>query len=234
MSRLVSHAVEAVRDTLERLAEGDIEPTDAFYQASEALNRGMEAISEAQERHARSQVHKAVDVDYQVIVAANLKRLRLDSGTTQANLAGMMERFGFSWTRVTVAEVEGCKRKVSLDELTATAALYGVPLVQLLLPRPSQRLRFPGGRTVEPQDLIAMVTGGGYDVDSARGSWAPALGISGVRPWEDDWRPAPQLPELVHPWEHGRLLDAARLAEQKRQERLIAYGQARESTTGAS
>jgi len=232
MNRLVSHAVEAVQDTLERLAEGDLEPIDAFDQASEALNSGMEAISEEKERHARSRVHKAVDVDYQAIVAANLKRLRVDSGTTQASLAGMMERFGFSWTRVTVAEVEGCKRKVSLDELAATAALYGVPLVQLLLPRPSQRLRFPGGRTVDPQVLVAMVTGGGYDVDSLGGDWTPALDISGVRPWEDDWRPARQLPER-HPWEHGRLLDAARLAEQKRQERMIAYRQARESK-GAS
>jgi transcriptional regulator with XRE-family HTH domain len=72
------------------------------------------------------------------VVARSVKRLRevadraLD-GYTQQNLADGMARLGFTnWKRITVAEVESGKRKLSIEEMVGLAILFDVPVAYLL------------------------------------------------------------------------------------------------------
>lgn len=52
---------------------------------------------------------------------------------TQSELAERMTKLGFVWTRVTVAEIEGPKRRrVPLDEWLGVAQVFGIPAMRLL------------------------------------------------------------------------------------------------------
>lgn len=69
------------------------------------------------------------------VIAGHVRRLRTDKGLTQEELALNMSERGFSWSRVTVAEVEGTQgRRVALDEWLGLALVFSMPATSLLIP----------------------------------------------------------------------------------------------------
>jgi transcriptional regulator with XRE-family HTH domain len=53
------------------------------------------------------------------VLATNLRTLRTRKDFTQETLAADMQRSGFPWFRETVAQIEGGRRRVALDEALA-------------------------------------------------------------------------------------------------------------------
>lgn len=65
--------------------------------------------------------------------ARNVRIRREAIHATQAGVANVMWAYGFeSWRQSTLAKVEAGERAVKLDEAFALAALYGIPLDDLL------------------------------------------------------------------------------------------------------
>jgi transcriptional regulator with XRE-family HTH domain len=74
------------------------------------------------------------------LVGGHVRRLRTEQGLTQEDVAeGMVER-GFGWTRVTVAEIEGGKRRITIDEWLGLALVFAVPAISLLIPEDRVRV----------------------------------------------------------------------------------------------
>jgi transcriptional regulator with XRE-family HTH domain len=74
------------------------------------------------------------------LVGAHVRRLRGEQGLTQEDVSeGMVER-GFGWTRVTVAEIEGGNRRITLDEWLGLAVVLAVPAISLLIPEDRVRI----------------------------------------------------------------------------------------------
>ncbi len=67
-------------------------------------------------------------------VAAGVRRHRIEAGWTQGRLAEAARGLGLGWKRITVVEMETGRRKLGLRELLIVAAMFGVPVVDLLVP----------------------------------------------------------------------------------------------------
>jgi transcriptional regulator with XRE-family HTH domain len=120
----------------------------AFARELERLSRGEDAGDRLQQVHdeaVQAAYERAIDRggnadaslgswSLSAGVADNIRNLRDKSGWTQAQLADAMTEIGFKWKRITVAEVEGDDRRISFEELCGLSALFGVPMVHLLLP----------------------------------------------------------------------------------------------------
>jgi len=135
-------------------------------------------------------------IEFTDVVARRLQEHRKEANFTQANLATAMQRCGYAnWTRVTVAEVEGGARKVSLDELLTLAALYAVPMVEFLVPNYWESVRRPLGE-VSCSVLRAMIVG-----PSDGPEWAPSRDLT-VGDSGEEWRPAHGLwaTRSTHPY----------------------------------
>jgi hypothetical protein len=94
-----------------------------------------------------------------------------------------------------VAEVERGGRKVSLEELTGLAALYGEPALYLLLPGEGDHVPFPENRTLKPEDVAVLFIGDGGRIGAGGSQWGEPARIARVREpgTENDWRPARAL-----------------------------------------
>jgi transcriptional regulator with XRE-family HTH domain len=66
------------------------------------------------------------------LVGRNVQRIRKEADLVQRQLAKRMSDAGFDWKRITVAEVESGKRKLSLPEMLGMADLFGLSLNEFL------------------------------------------------------------------------------------------------------
>jgi transcriptional regulator with XRE-family HTH domain len=186
----VRQHVDVLEDRLRQLTEG-APVREVGTDLDRAYQQAFHAAEDAGREHKYDDRHTAAIRDFGEIVADNLRRLRNDAGWTQAQLAEAMSGVGYDWKRITVAEVEGATRKVSLEELLALAALYGVPMATLLVPGVDY-LRWAGGRSLSPEDVRDLVLGTGARIGDHGPDWGPAMRATGVTVGED-WRPAPAL-----------------------------------------
>jgi transcriptional regulator with XRE-family HTH domain len=126
-------------------------------------------------------------------IANHLRDLRVQSGWTQADLAEAMSRLGFDWKRITVAEAERTQntRRVSLEEMLALAALFGVPMIELLLPSSGSVVELSDELDAPAEQLRALMLGAGGQPGSGGAGWSPAARLTaryGRRPASDLWR----------------------------------------------
>jgi len=179
--------VETLVDALVTLMIADsTERSEAINESRKALVAAQVAALQARPLHLEAN-RKAETMEFTNVVARRLQEHRKEATLTQANLASAMQWCGFDkWTRVTVAEVEGGARKVSLDELLALASLYSVPMVDFMLPRHRESVRSHLGEA-NSSVIRAMVVGPSDGPD-----WAPARALTFGDEGED-WRPAHRL-----------------------------------------
>jgi transcriptional regulator with XRE-family HTH domain len=117
-------------------------------------------------------------------MARCMRRLRKQARLTQAELAEVMTEAGFRWNRLTVAEVERLLddrtdtrgRRLVLEEVFALAALFGVPVVEFLIP--TDYLDLPLGQ-LPPDVARELVTGEGGVVGAGGPLWIAALTAAG-------------------------------------------------------
>lgn len=219
--------VEVLVDALASTAQGAPvhEVVDDVDRAVEEAFYAARALGEQKQLG----VHvKHRTVEFADVIADRLRRRRLEAGWTQADLADAMTRLGFSWKRITVAEVEaGARapedtgpsregRRVSLEELLGLAILYGEPLLKLLLPGPAEFLVLPKrtlhnqealaaisgnapSRTLRPDLVVTLMLGENGAIGDGGDNWGAARRAALLEDGEDDWRPAKDL------WERRRL-----------------------------
>lgn len=77
---------------------------------------------------------RAKTVGVSQALAASVRSLRERENLTQDDLAKAMQELGFRWVRVTVSQVEGQRREISVAELLGLASMFGVGVDQLLWP----------------------------------------------------------------------------------------------------
>jgi transcriptional regulator with XRE-family HTH domain len=126
------------------------------------------------------------------IIGANIRALRDEAQWSKEQVAKAMERLGFAWKRLTVTEVEGAYRRLSLEELLAIAALFAVPAIKLLLPDARTALDWPL-RALYPPVVHELFLGRGGTVGDGGVRWrAPVVALGGPTA-KDDFRPAADL-----------------------------------------
>ncbi|MCM3886114.1 helix-turn-helix transcriptional regulator [Frankia sp. R82] len=81
---------------------------------------------------ARTATFRDVAVSMTSNIAERLRRLRTDSGLTQAEIAGRATRWGLSWKPSTVAALETEQRALTGPELLLLPAILGCPLVEIV------------------------------------------------------------------------------------------------------
>jgi transcriptional regulator with XRE-family HTH domain len=124
------------------------------------------------------------------IIGENIKALRNEAGWSQERLARAMETAGYIWKRITCAEVEASTRRVSLEELVGLAALFGVPLIELLLPREHVGVDLPE-RDLSRRDTLELLLGREGKLGEGGVDWgAPLEALPAVaeRPAPDLWQ----------------------------------------------
>ena len=133
-------------------------------------------------------------VDYPRVIGANLRRIRDEAELTQAQVADAMQRLRFDWKRITVTQIEGATRRVSLEELISLAALYGLPVLELLWPRDDETVElYEGGPPLDAEDLQELLVGKRGRQGTGGIDWEPALRLAGPAEGEEDIRPAVAL-----------------------------------------
>jgi transcriptional regulator with XRE-family HTH domain len=70
----------------------------------------------------------------EVLAGQELKRLRRERGWSQEEVARRMTAYGFDWHQTTVGRTETAARPLRVNEAVALAALFEVPVTQLLVP----------------------------------------------------------------------------------------------------
>jgi transcriptional regulator with XRE-family HTH domain len=136
------------------------------------------------------------------VVADNLRSLRNESGWTQAQVAEAMTSRGFDWKRVTVAEIEGAVRRVSLEELVVIASLHAVPMFSLLLPTEQAVVEISEPIDVHSDELSELMLGRGGRLGTGGSAWRVAARIAGTPKGKADVRPA--VARRRRPGEEGR------------------------------
>jgi transcriptional regulator with XRE-family HTH domain len=76
-------------------------------------------------------MHGENDTFSPVATGARVREMRQANRYSQAGLADAMRGHGFSWHQNTVFRVETGRRRLSLEEGAALAAIFTVPLVSL-------------------------------------------------------------------------------------------------------
>jgi transcriptional regulator with XRE-family HTH domain len=109
--------------------------------------------------------------DLTAIVGRRVTELRAIAGVTQQNISTGMRLLGIEWSRMTVADVERGKRKVSLEELAALAALFSVPALDLLLPTGEERIAL-GDRSLTGETVRELFLGGGGEIGVGGPDWS--------------------------------------------------------------
>ncbi len=203
LAQLVQKAADVARGEAETLFWSDLtDDVTRLYLAAEAVAPEPDERDEPEE------------VTFADLIARHIRQAREDSGWTQEQLAAAMREAGHAWQRVTVAEVEGGGRRVSLEELLALAILFGVPMVRFLLPGQGDFIRLPEGargyRTLGDDTVAMLMLGPDSELGAVDLTWErPALiaKASGGRP---EWRPAPAMwakRQRMRPIKTGRPVD---------------------------
>ncbi len=139
----------------------------------------------------------------------NIKALRNEAGWTQERLAGAMAAAGFSWKRITCAEVEVGSRRISLEELLGIAMLFSVPALELLIPDDSVALDMPMADVKGPQ-VEELLLGSGGRLGRGGVEWTAPLSVLAMtgrtdeRPAPDLWRARGSRPSSGRPHSRGR------------------------------
>lgn len=63
-----------------------------------------------------------------------LRRLRTVRGWSQEEVARRMAEYGYDWHQTTVGRTEAATRPLRLNEAVSLAALFGIPVTQMLAP----------------------------------------------------------------------------------------------------
>jgi hypothetical protein len=103
-----------------------------------------------------------------------------------------MNGLGFRWTRVTVAEIKGVDRKISLEELVGLAALFAVPVLDFLLPDDFTFLVLNARDSLDPREVCELVLGAGGVKGDGGLDWDAAARVCDRLP-RDQVRPAVDL-----------------------------------------
>ena len=92
------------------------------------------------------------NVDPESLAGMQLRRIRLERGWTQQDVAERMRPFGHKWIKSTVNRIEGGKRALRVNELENLARMLELPREMLLTPlSPDTPLDANG----QPMDLDA-------------------------------------------------------------------------------
>jgi transcriptional regulator with XRE-family HTH domain len=91
-------------------------------------------------------------VDAESLAGKQLRRIRLDRGWTQQDVAERMRPFGYNWLKSTVNRIEGGKRALRVNELEDLARMLGLPREMLLTPLSTDT---PIDANGQPMDLGA-------------------------------------------------------------------------------
>ena len=118
-------------------------------------------------------------VDPTTIAQRRMVEMRKRSKFTQAQLAKAMEDLGFPWRRGTVTETELGRHRLDIDELFALAALFGVPVVELLLPKEGEAVDITGDPDkasvgMDSEEVRNLVLGRGGKAGAGGPTWGPA------------------------------------------------------------
>ena len=187
----VRKELEVFEDALARASAGAA-VGDVVKDVDLAAERAFRAALRAGEGKGPSRVNINRSVDFGAMVADKVRRLYEGSGWTQAQLAECMSSMGFSWKRVTVAEVVGNARKVTMEELLGLASAFGVPMFALLLPEEGDYVKFPDQRSLSPDTVSALMLGTGGMLGEGGANWPAASEVAGVAAGK---RPAKDLSE---------------------------------------
>lgn len=72
------------------------------------------------------------------VIAEAIRGLRDEAGYSQENLAAAMRSYGFNWTKTTVGEIEGPRRRrVSIEELFGLSMIFDTKVAHFMLSVPS-------------------------------------------------------------------------------------------------
>jgi transcriptional regulator with XRE-family HTH domain len=124
---------DAGSEVVAAIREGE---EDADWEAS-ARDSFEQAIAVAKTARAEWQRQATAEgstiVRLHEVAALSMKTLRTASELTQQQLADEMAALGFvGWKRITVAETESFKRRLSLEELLGVAIIFGTDVASLL------------------------------------------------------------------------------------------------------
>lgn len=194
----VRDQLDAAADALAAVGEG----ADVVNEVYRAVDAAVRAASVHARRREQGQWSTTFAASFAQIIGENLKGLRTEAGWTQAQLAQAMAQIGFPWQRVTVAEVEGAARRVSLEEVVGLAALFSMPALRIILPDSDTALDWTQG-DLEPDTVRELFLGQAGVLGEGSLSFAAAAEAAGS-PKKDDHRPAVDL------WlcrDHARSLD---------------------------
>jgi transcriptional regulator with XRE-family HTH domain len=179
MDQAPDDALAAVARAVDAVLAGRQAP-DALEQPLNDLRRcvGEAAASEADDGWGTSQTLAEA-------VGDNIGDLRRISGWSQERLAEAMSQMGFHWNRQTAAESErGVRRRASLEEVLALAALFSVPALQILMPQPGHAIDLNEHLTEWDCVLVnELMLGRGGMVGEGGAAWrAPIRACQGVSP----------------------------------------------------
>lgn len=192
----VSEALDALADALGAIANGAEPSTDP----ATVLDAAIAAAHEAQERDPYN-----LAIPLEDIPGDRLRQLRRESGWTQQALADAMNALGFGWVRQTVNQVEheigtdGSRRVrgLSFAELFALASLFGVPVLDFLLPRAGESVEVGAETQVGSRQARELILGRGGKTGQGGPQWVAAASLAPA----DVTRPAHEL------WKRRRAAD---------------------------
>lgn len=156
-------------------------------------------LVETKAHRARQRGHQADGEPrtFQAITARALKKLRSECGWTARELAEAMDALGFvTWKRITVAECEIGKRRLSFEELLGLSILFGLTVEDMITSlEEGEVLVMNERRSLTLDETMTLIRGHGPLGSEGSG----ILGrfefqehgrqIAGIESAEDDWRP---------------------------------------------
>ena len=189
-AELTSH-LEAIGKALDAIGSDQDDPRNQRA-LSTAVDAALQtAVRLAKEKRSSSWSSPG-EATFTEIIAGNVRRLRLEAGWTQQQIADAMAVIGFGWGRETSVEVERTGRKMQLEEVVGIAALFGVPVLDILLPDDDTALDLP--RTnIDRAQLCEMILGRGGEMGEGGPDWIAAVSVLGAgraveRPAVDLWQ----------------------------------------------
>jgi hypothetical protein len=164
---------------------------EGLAEANARLEEALSAAYRLGEAKATDRPRTARIADFATVVAQRIHEHRLAGEMTQSALAAAMARAGFDWKRITVAEVEAgasakperrsSARRVALEELLALAAIFRVPMVNLLLPDPGkEHVAWPRSRSLNASDFAELVLGRSGRIGKGGETWPVADHVVGT------------------------------------------------------
>jgi len=99
-------------------------------------------------------------IEYQTLLARNLRRLRDIGGWTQVELASRARDIGLEWTADTVVAIESGRRKFTAAEVFLVPELLNVNLAELAKAADGELIAVEGG-VLEASDWKGLIAGQG-------------------------------------------------------------------------